>query len=131
MNVDKLITYLAQALGFVIWGLAIFLIIRVFIRARQRMKEKEESPQVPFPAYVLHLLPPLVLGGMFAYALKCGRSDRLGGLYGVAVAFAIIQLVIAGLFGLGRSILAVACTGIFVFVELLVAVAIFAMTQAS
>jgi len=133
MHIDAptLFVILSVSAGVVLWGLSLLLVLMTFISARRRVKSLEEGvpmPPVPVPAYALHLVPPLVIGGMIAYALHAGRCDSLNALCAAACAFVIIQGVAAGMFGLGRSMLAVACTAIFVLVEILIAGAIFVAT---
>lgn len=123
---------LAMAVGFGIWGLSILVVIAGFRRARRRVKDLEAGQPVsavPIPAFLLHLVPPLVIGGMIARAFERGHGDDAGPLCAAACAFVLIQLVVAGMFGLGRQTLSVACTAIFVFVEVAIAGALYAATQ--
>ena len=133
MHIDAstLFVILSVSAGIVLWGLSLLLVIAAFIRARRRVKSVDEGapmPPVPVPAFALHLVPRLVIGGMIVYALNAGRGNSLNALCAAACAFVIIQGVAAGMFGLGRAMLAVACTAIFVLVEILIAGAIFAAT---
>ncbi len=124
-------TVLLIAAGFALWALSIAIVVRAFLARRARMKEVQETlqlPKAPLPAFVLHLVPPLVIGGMIAYGADRG-SDSLGPLCACACAFAIIQLVVGGMFGFGRAMIGFACTAIFVFVEVGIAVAIFIATR--
>jgi hypothetical protein len=131
MDASRLLVLLLVAAGLGTWALSIVVVITAFIRARRRIKTLEERhpmPTVPVPAFVLHLVPPLVIGGMMAYAVSAGRGADLAPLCATACASVIIQIVVAGLFGLGRAMLPVAGTAIFVFVEVLIAGVIFAAT---
>ncbi len=124
-------TILLIGAGFVIWALSIAIVVQAFLARRARMKEVQESLQLPpgpFPAFVLHLVPPLVIGGMIIHAVGKGATDSLGPLCAAACAFVIIQLVAGGMFGFGRAVIGLACTAIFVFVEVGIAVALFLAT---
>ena len=130
MDLSRLLAFFAMAAGFILWGLGILFTIRVFQRTRARAKDLEGSssmPLLPFPALLLHLVPPLVVGGLIAYGVQTGR-EGLNALYAVACAFVIIQFVVGGIFGFGRTLFAVGCTAIFVFVEVGIAVVIFLAT---
>ena|SRR5204863_1740779 len=122
----------AFVVGFGIWGISILVVISAFRRARRQIKDLEASqpmPEVPVPAFALHLVPPLLIGGMIAHAFHRGHGDDAGPLCGAACAFAIIQLVFGGMFGMGRRMFSVACTAIFIFVEVGIALAIHVATQ--
>ena len=133
ISATRIFMFLAIGVGVGIWGLSILAVISSFRRGRRRVRELEASaplPPLPVPAFVLHLVPLLLIGGMIAHAFQGGHGDDAGPLCAAAGAFVIIQLVAAGMIGLGKSLFSVACTSIFVFVEVAIAVAIYAATQA-
>jgi hypothetical protein len=132
ISAPRVVMFLAFLVGVGIWGISVLVVISAFRRARRQIKNLEASQpmsEVPVPAFALHLVPPLLIGGMIAHAFQRGHGDDAGPLCAAACAFIIIQLVVGGMFGMGRRMFSVACTAIFIFVEMGIALLIYAATQ--